>query len=64
MTRPIAVDLYRDTMTKRTVALRRFMWDVPVGEEQKGEDPTIGSRTWWPISWARKRRPTGSSVPT
>jgi len=51
-------------MTKRTVALRRFMWDVPVGEEQKGEDPTIGSRTWWPISWARKRRPTGSSVPT
>ncbi|MBM4440220.1 MAG: aminotransferase class I/II-fold pyridoxal phosphate-dependent enzyme [Candidatus Rokubacteria bacterium] len=38
---PIAVDLYSDTLTKPTPEMRRFMCDAPVGDEQKGEDPTV-----------------------
>jgi len=40
-TTPIAVDLSSDTVTKPTPAMRRFMCDAPVGDEQKGEDPTV-----------------------
>jgi threonine aldolase len=40
-TSPIMVDLYSDTVTKPTPAMRRFMCDAPVGDEQKGEDPTV-----------------------
>jgi threonine aldolase len=38
---PIEVDLYSDTVTKPTPAMRRFMCDAEVGDEQKGEDPTV-----------------------
>ena len=38
---PIDVDLYSDTLTKPTAAMRRFMCDADVGDEQKGEDPTV-----------------------
>jgi len=38
---PIEVDLYSDTVSKPTLAMRRFMCDAPVGDEQKGEDPTV-----------------------
>jgi threonine aldolase len=38
---PIPVDLYSDTVTKPTAAMRRFMCDAEVGDEQKGEDPTV-----------------------
>jgi len=38
---PIEVDLYSDTVTKPTAAMRRFMCEAPVGDEQKGEDPTV-----------------------
>ncbi len=37
----IEVDLYSDTVTKPTGAMRRFMCDAEVGDEQKGEDPTV-----------------------
>jgi threonine aldolase len=40
-TPPIEVDLYSDTVTRPTAAMRRFMCDAPVGDEQKGEDPTV-----------------------
>src|SRR5215813_7300484 len=40
-TTPIEVDLYSDTVTRPTQAMRRFMCDAAVGDEQKGEDPTI-----------------------
>jgi threonine aldolase len=37
----IEVDLSSDTVTRPTAAMRRFMCDAPVGDEQKGEDPTV-----------------------
>src|SRR5499433_1958097 len=40
-TSPIEVDLFSDTVTKPTPAMRRFMCEAPVGDEQKGEDPTV-----------------------
>ena len=41
MTHAIEVDLYSDTVTRPSAAMRRFMCDAPVGDEQKGEDPTV-----------------------
>jgi threonine aldolase len=35
------IDLYSDTMTKPTLAMRRCMAEADVGDEQKGEDPTV-----------------------
>ena len=40
---PIAVDLQSDTVTKPTLEMRRFMCDAEVGDEQKGEDPTVNA---------------------
>jgi threonine aldolase len=37
----IEVDLYSDTVTRPTAAMRRFMCAAEVGDEQKGEDPTV-----------------------
>lgn len=37
----IAVDLYSDTLTKPSRAMRAFMCEAEVGDEQKGEDPTV-----------------------
>jgi threonine aldolase len=37
----IDVDLYSDTVTRPTRDMRRFMCDAEVGDEQKGEDPTV-----------------------
>ena len=34
------IDLYSDTLTKPTEAMRRMMAGAEVGDEQKGEDPT------------------------
>lgn len=34
------IDLYSDTMTKPTEEMKRAMMNAPVGDEQKGEDPT------------------------
>src|SRR5436190_2832759 len=39
----IAVDLQSDTVTKPTREMRRFMCDAEVGDEQKGEDPTVNT---------------------
>jgi len=41
MTPKIVVDLFSDTMTKPTAEMRRFMCNAEVGDEQKGEDPTV-----------------------
>ena len=35
------IDLFSDTLTKPTPEMRRFMCDAEVGDEQKGEDPTV-----------------------
>jgi threonine aldolase len=35
------VDLFSDTATKPTLAMRHFMCDAEVGDEQRGEDPTV-----------------------
>ncbi|HXH12729.1 MAG TPA: GntG family PLP-dependent aldolase [Alphaproteobacteria bacterium] len=35
------IDLYSDTMTKPTPAMRQCMAIAEVGDEQKGEDPTV-----------------------
>src|SRR5919109_2635101 len=35
------IDLYSDTMTKPTAAMRQCMAAAEVGDEQKGEDPTV-----------------------
>jgi threonine aldolase len=37
----IDVDLYSDTVTRPTRAMRRFMCEAEVGDEQKQEDPTV-----------------------
>src|SRR5438477_84505 len=37
----IEVDLYSDTVTRPTADMRRFMCAAEVGDEQKGEDPTV-----------------------
>ena len=37
----IAVDLFSDTVTRPTAAMRRAMADAEVGDEQNREDPTV-----------------------
>src|SRR5207237_10333710 len=39
----IDVDLQSDTVTKPTQEMRRFMCEAEVGDEQKGEDPTVNT---------------------
>ncbi len=34
------IDLFSDTVTRPTAAMKKFMFDASVGDEQKGEDPT------------------------
>lgn len=39
---PVAlIDLSSDTATRPTPAMRRFMAEAPVGDEQRNEDPTV-----------------------
>ncbi len=35
------IDLYSDTQTRPTAEMRRAMAEAPVGDEQRGEDPTV-----------------------
>ena len=37
----IRVDLYSDTQTRPCPAMRRAMAEAPVGDEQRGEDPSV-----------------------
>lgn len=37
----IAIDLYSDTQTRPTAEMRRAMAEAPVGDEQRGEDPSV-----------------------
>jgi threonine aldolase len=37
----VKVDLFSDTVTRPTAAMRRFMCDAEVGDEQQREDPTV-----------------------
>jgi len=43
VTPPIDVDLYSDTITRPTAAMRRAMADAEVGDEQLLEDPTVNA---------------------
>jgi len=38
---PLRVDLYSDTQSRPTPQMRRFMVQAEVGDEQRGEDPTV-----------------------
>jgi threonine aldolase len=38
---PVRVNLYSDTQTKPTRAMRAFMMEAEVGDEQHGADPTV-----------------------
>ena len=38
---PDRVNLYSDTQTQPTPAMRQAMAEAPVGDEQRGEDPTV-----------------------
>jgi threonine aldolase len=38
---PLAVDLYSDTQTRPTAAMRRYLCEAEVGDEQRGEDPSV-----------------------
>ena len=35
------VNLFSDTQTRPSPEMRRFMCEAEVGDEQKGEDPTV-----------------------
>src|SRR4051812_47682324 len=37
------IDLYSDTLTQPTPAMRRAMADAPVGDEQRREDPSTNA---------------------
>jgi threonine aldolase len=37
----VTVDLFSDTVTRPTAAMRRFMCEAEVGDEQQREDPTV-----------------------
>jgi threonine aldolase len=37
----VTVDLYSDTQTRPSKGMRAFMCDAEVGDEQRGEDPTV-----------------------
>jgi threonine aldolase len=37
----VTVNLYSDTQTRPTAAMRRVMAEAEVGDEQRGEDPTV-----------------------
>lgn len=39
----IKIDLYSDTSTKPTTAMRAYMCEAEVGDEQKMEDPTVNA---------------------
>lgn len=41
MDRVVIVDLYSDTVTQPTLAMRQFMCQAEVGDEQLGEDPSV-----------------------
>jgi len=39
----IAIDLYSDTQTRPTPAMRQAIAEAPVGDEQRGEDPSVNA---------------------
>ena len=42
---PLKVDLVSDTATRPTLTMRQAMFDAPVGDEQRGEDPSVNALT-------------------
>ena len=40
-TAPVRINLYSDTQTRPTAAMRAFMIEAEVGDEQHGDDPTV-----------------------
>ncbi|MCR9139665.1 MAG: threonine aldolase family protein [Alphaproteobacteria bacterium] len=43
MPKPILIDLVSDTASRPTQDMRRAMAEAPVGDEQRGEDPTVNA---------------------
>lgn len=39
----MTVNLYSDTQTRPTAAMRRAIAEAPVGDEQRGEDPSVNA---------------------
>ena len=37
------INLYSDTQTQPTPAMRQAMAEAPVGDEQRGEDPSVNA---------------------
>lgn len=40
---PVRINLYSDTQTRPTAAMRQAMARAPVGDEQSGDDPTVNA---------------------
>lgn len=40
---PLRVNLYSDTQTKPSAAMKRAMMEAEVGDEQRGDDPTVNA---------------------
>ncbi|MBV8455474.1 MAG: low specificity L-threonine aldolase, partial [Acetobacteraceae bacterium] len=38
---PVRINLYSDTQTKPSVAMKQAMMEAEVGDEQHGDDPTV-----------------------
>jgi threonine aldolase len=38
---PVRIDLYSDTHSKPSRAMKEAMMDAPVGDEQGGSDPSV-----------------------
>ena len=38
---PVRINLYSDTQTKPTPAMKAAMMEAEVGDEQHGDDPTV-----------------------
>ena len=55
---PVRVNLYSDTQTKPTAAMKAAMMAAEVGDEQAGTDPTVDAlcATAWRRCSARKPR--------
>ena len=53
---PVRVNLYSDTQTKPSAAMKQAMMEAEVGDEQRGDDPTVTrSAIEWPRCWARRQ---------
>ncbi|MFY7953306.1 MAG: beta-eliminating lyase-related protein, partial [Armatimonadaceae bacterium] len=48
------IDLSSDTATRPTPAMRAAIAAAPVGDDQRGEDPTVNALQDWACEWMDK----------